>query len=68
MAGKGGIGDGDRPVRANVAALSDGDPAACEPENDDRLEPGLVDVGGGFIAAGRGVDGMEVDGVIGAAV
>ncbi len=52
MAGKGGIGDGDRPVRANVAALSDGDPAACEPENDDRLEPGLVDVGGGFIAAG----------------
>lgn len=46
------MGEGDRPVRANADARRDGDPAACEPENDDRLEPGLVDVGGGFIAVG----------------
>ena len=64
IAGKGGMGDGERPVRAKAAALRDGDPAACEPDNDDLLE----DVRGGFIAWGRGVDDTEVDGVIGAPV
>ena len=49
---------------------SAGDPAACDPENDERLEPCFVEVRGGFIAAGCvcGVEGTEVEGVIGAPV
>ena len=49
------MGDGERPARPrNVVADSEGDAPACEPEKDDRLDPGLVEVGGGFIAAGAG--------------
>jgi len=55
MAGRGGIGEGERPVRPrNVVAEREGEAAACEPEKEDRLEPGLVEVGGGFMAAGAG--------------
>jgi hypothetical protein len=70
MAGNGGIGEGERPVRPrNVVADRDGEAAACEPENDDLLDPGLVDVGGGCMAAGAGcgVDGTDAVGVIGVA-
>lgn len=70
IAGSGGIGDGERPVRPRkVVADNDGEAAACEPENDDLLDPGLVDVGGGCMAAGAGcgVDGTDAVGVIGAA-
>lgn len=69
IAGKGGIGEGDRPARPlNVAADNEGEAAACEPVNDDRRDPGLVDVGGGFMADdGCGVDGTEALGVMGAA-
>lgn len=43
MAGKGGIGDGDLPVRPwNAEVLSAGDPAACEPEKEERRDPDLV--------------------------
>lgn len=62
------MGDGDRPARpTNAVVLSDGEFAACDPENEERLEPGLVDDAGGSI--GCGVDGMEADadGVIGVA-
>lgn len=67
-AGKGGIGDGDRPARpTNAVVLSDGDPAACDPENEERRDPGLVDDAGGSM--GCGVDGIDADaeGVIGVA-
>lgn len=67
-AGRGGIGDGERPARPwNAVVLRAGDPAACEPENEERREPGLADEAGGSI--GCGVDGMEADadGVIGVA-
>lgn len=49
-AGNGGIGDGDLPARpTNAVVLSDGEPAACDPENEERLDPGLVDDAGGSI-------------------
>ena len=68
MAGRGGMGDGERPRPGNAAAESAGDPAACEPEKEDRREPGLVDGGGGFIAVdvGPGVDGTDALGIMGA--
>ena len=68
MAGSGGIGDGERPRPCKPTAESDGDAAAWDPENEDRLEPGLLAVDGGFIAVGAccGVEGTEVLGVIGA--
>lgn len=70
MAGKGGMGLGDRPRPAKTAALKAGELAAWLPENDDRREPGLVDEGG-FMAVpvaapGLGVDGIDADGVAGA--
>jgi hypothetical protein len=64
MAGKGGIGDGDLPVRpwnADAEVLSAGDPAACEPENEERREPGLV--AGGSICWGV----EDAEGVMGVA-
>lgn len=70
MAGRGGIGEGERPVLPRkVVADNDGEAAACEPEKDDLLDPGLVDVGGGCMAAGAGcgVEGTDAVGVIGAA-
>lgn len=39
------MGDGERPRRWNVVALREGEFAACDPENDDLLEPGLVEGG-----------------------
>jgi hypothetical protein len=46
IAGSGGIGEGDLPVRPwNAVVDREGELAACEPENEDRLEPGLV-IGG----------------------
>ena len=52
IAGRGGIGEGERPVRPGKAAalaLREGDPAACEPEKDDRRELGRIDPSGGSI-------------------
>ena len=71
MAGRGGMGEGDRPARPGKAvAERAGDPAACEPENEDLLEPGLGAARGGFMAveldAGPGVEGTEALGVMGA--
>lgn len=77
IAGSGGMGDGDRPRRLlKPLAPRDGEPAACEPENEDRLDPGLLDVEGGFIeallliepCAVTGVDGTDVEGVKGVAI
>jgi L-aminopeptidase/D-esterase-like protein len=70
IAGRGGIGDGDRPALPRKAVADNaGEAAACEPENVDRRDPGLVVLVGGFMAAGAGcgVDGIEAEGVIGAA-
>lgn len=44
IAGKGGMGEGDRPYRLNV----EGEPGALEPLNDDRLDEGSM--GGGNMA------------------
>lgn len=67
MAGRGGIGEGDLPVRpGKAAALSDGEPAACEPEKDDRRDPGRTEARGGSIGVGCGVDGTDAVGVAGA--
>ena len=64
------MGEGERPERAKATGASAGDPAACDPEKDDRLEPCFVEVGGGFMAAGCacGVEGTEGEGVMGAPV
>lgn len=44
IAGSGGMGEGERPVRPRRPVVeSEGDPTWDE--NDDRLEPGLVDGG-----------------------
>ena len=46
IAGRGGIGEGERPRRPwKVVVDSEGEPAACDPENEDLREPGLVDGG-----------------------
>ena len=40
------MGDGERPRRPwKVVVDRDGELAACEPENEDRREPALVDGG-----------------------
>jgi hypothetical protein len=40
------MGDGDRPLRPwNVDVDKEGEPAAWDPENEDRLEPGFPDGG-----------------------
>lgn len=59
------MGEGDLPVRTwNAVVDNEGELGACEPENEDRLEPGLAM--GGSISCG--VEGIEADadGVIGA--
>lgn len=62
MAGRGGIGEGERP-RPIFVTLNAGEPA-CWDENDERRE--LVPLwpdpgGGGFIALVFGVEGTEID-------
>jgi hypothetical protein len=61
MAGKGGIGDGDLPVRPwKAEVLNEGEPAAWEPEKEERRDP---DLGAGGSMCG--VD--DVEGVMGVA-
>jgi hypothetical protein len=56
IAGKGGIGDGERPVRPRRPLVeSDGEPTWDE--NEDLLEPGLVE--GGSINCNCGVEGID---------
>lgn len=60
IAGKGGMGDGDRP-RPAADMLIAGDPGCCD-ENEDRREVGLPleDGGGGcMVLCMLGVDGTE---------
>ena len=66
IAGRGGIGLGERPRPAKTAAFNEGELAAWLPEKDDLREPGLVDDGGFIAVPGIGVDGIEADGVAGA--
>ena len=61
IAGKAGMGDGERPNRVNC----EGELGAFEPLKDDRLEEGLSMGGGGNMAA-DGVLATDVTGVSGA--
>lgn len=62
MAGRGGIGDGDRPKWPWLEGA--GEAAALEPLKDERRDEGLSTCGGGNMV---GVLAIEVEGVRGAA-
>lgn len=60
IAGRGGMGEGERPRPG--ATLNAGEAAPCCEENDERRELGLCAEpgGGGFIVLMFGVDGTEM--------